>query len=182
MCRAKLTLIFLFVIFSSKLFAQNIDDTTQVYHSPKKATIMSACLPGLGQIYNRKYWKVPVVYAGLGGAAYGFFWNHDKYTTYLDAYKIRTDGDASTVDPYDGYYTESNLLDLSNYYRRNMELSVVVFAFVYMINIIDATVDAHLYDFDISDDLSMRIQPSVWSLQNNSVPAVGAGLTINLCF
>lgn len=182
MGRAKLTLIFLFIVFSSKIFAQNIDDTTKIYHSPKKATIMSACLPGLGQIYNHKYWKVPVVYAGLGGAAYGFFWNHDKYSTYRDAYVLRTDGDSATIDNFDGFYSESNLLDLSNYYRRNMELSVVIFTFVYILNIIDATVDAHLYDFDISDDLSMRVQPAVWHLQGKAGPQMGAGFTINLSF
>ncbi len=182
MRKATLSLILLLIIFTPKIFAQNIDDTTNVYHSPKKATIMSACLPGLGQIYNRKYWKVPIVYAGLGGAAYGYFWNHNKYTTYRDAYVVRTDGDSSTVDEFDGFYSESNLLDLSNYYRRNMELSVVIFTFVYIINIIDAAVDAHLYDFDISDDLSMRVQPSMWRLNTNSGPSMGAGFTINLRF
>lgn len=182
MQRLKLTLIFLLLIFSFKIFAQNIDDTTKVYHSPKKATIMSACLPGLGQIYNHKYWKVPIVYIGLGGATYGFFWNHDKYSTFHDAYAMRVDGDSSTVDNFEGLYSESNLLDLSNYYRRNMELSVIIFTFVYIINIIDATVDAHLYDFDISDDLSMRIQPSMWCLQGVYGPSMGAGFTINLRF
>lgn len=182
MRKATLTLFIFIIIFIPKIFAQNIDDTTQVYHSPKKATIMSACFPGLGQIYNRKYWKLPIVYGGLGGAAYGFFWNRNMYKTYRDAYIFRTDGDSTTIDEFDGYYSESNLLDLSSYYRRNMELSVVIFTFVYIINIIDAAVDAHLYDFDISDDLSMRVQPSIWRLNSNTSSGMGAGFIINLRF
>lgn len=182
MQNAKLFLLILSFVFVSKVFAQNIDDTTEVYHSPRKAVIMSACLPGLGQVYNKKYWKVPIIYAGLGGAVYGIIWNHEYYSDYRDAYVLRTDGDSTTIDNFDGFYTESNLLDLSSYYRRNMELSVVIFTFVYIINIIDAVVDAHLYDFDISDDLSMSLRPSVWNFNSAAGPKMGAGFSINLRF
>ncbi len=160
--------------------AQNIEDTTTVLHSPRKATIMSACLPGLGQIYNRKYWKVPVIYAGLGGAGYAIGFNNSYYQDYRSAYIARTDGDSTTIDPFIGHYTESNLLDLRNYYRHNLELSVIIISFVYILNIVDAAVDAHLYDFDISNDLSMSFQPALWNAGSAFCPSIGGGLTIRI--
>ena len=171
--------IFVFAIVSS-VAAQNIDDTTTVYHSPKKATIMSACLPGLGQAYNKKYWKMPVIYAGLGAATYSTIWNFGKYKTYRDAYKARVDDDPATTDPFDRY-TASNLLDIRNYYRRNVELSVIIVVAVYAQNIVDAAVDAHLYDFNISNDLSMSVQPTIIN-DRTSFNSSAAGLSIKFNF
>lgn len=156
--------------------AQNIDDTSAVNHSPKKAAIMSACLPGLGQAYNNKYWKIPIIYAGLGGAGYAIGFNNSRYQSYRKAYIARTDTLDSTTDPYTNY-SAANLLDLRNYYRHNLELSVIIISFVYVLNIVDASVDAHLYDFDISNDLSLSIQPSAWNAGSLGAPALGAGLT-----
>lgn len=160
--------------------AQNIDDTTTVFHSPKKAALMSACLPGLGQVYNQKYWKVPLIYAGLGGAGYAIAFNNNKYQDYRSAYIARTDGDSTTTDGFVGYYTESNLLDLRNYYRHNLELSVIIISFVYILNIVDASVDAHLFDFNISDDLSMSLQPAMWNAGSAFAPSLGGGLTFRI--
>lgn len=162
--------------------AQNIDDTTRILHSPKKAAIMSACLPGLGQVYNHKYWKVPVIYAGLGGAGYAIGFNNTRYQNYRKAYIARTDNDSTTTDAYEGYYSASNLLDLRNYYRHNLELSVIIITFVYVLNIVDASVDAHLFDFEISDDLSMRIQPSFGLPQAGSSGAFNGGFTLSIHF
>lgn len=158
---SRLLIFFTTLLFLNQVKAQNITDTTTVAHSPRKATIMSLCLPGLGQVYNRKYWKVPVIYAGLGGAAYAFTWNRSYYVKYRSALQYRTDNNPMTTDIYVGKYSDANLLDIKNMYRKNMELSVIVFSAVYLLNIVDAAVDAHLFDFQISDDLSLNWSPSI---------------------
>lgn len=170
----RLIMFFVALFILNQVKAQDITDTTKIEHSPRKATIMSLCLPGLGQVYNRKYWKVPVIYAGLGGAAYAYSWNRHYYTSYRTAIKARLDNDPLTTDQYIGKYSTSNLLDIKNMYRKNMELSVIVFSAVYLLNIVDAAVDAHLFDFQISDDLSLNWSPSV-SPYNSS-----AGITLQL--
>jgi hypothetical protein len=124
-------------------------------HSPKKAALYSALLPGLGQGYNRKYWKIPIVYAGLGGSAYMFISNRKHYIDYRDAIEMRLDNDPTTIDPYIDLYTIDQLTYYKDYYRRNLEISVIAFVGVYLINILDAVVDAHLYGFSIDTDLSM---------------------------
>ncbi|MPM52641.1 hypothetical protein SDC9_99401 [bioreactor metagenome] len=169
--------IILFFAFFNIVVAQNIDDTSVVVHSPKKATIMSACLPGLGQAYNRKYWKIPVIYSGLGGTGYSILWNNNKYQTFRKAYIARTDTLDSTTDNFPRY-SAANLLDLRNYYRHNLELSVIIFSAIYVLNIVDASVDAHLYDFDISDDLSLSVQPSLWNAGSFISPSIGGGFTL----
>ncbi len=126
---------------------------------------MSAILPGLGQAYNKKYWKMPIVYAALGGSIYGISFNNSKYQLYKNAYLLRIDGDPNTVDDFDPsaggaeVYTEGQLRTLQDYYRNNRDLSVIVTAVVYAVNILDAYVDAHLFYFDVSDDLSARWMP-----------------------
>ncbi len=116
---------------------------------------MSALLPGLGQAYNKKYWKIPILYAGAGVLIYSINFANKKYSTYRTAYKLRVNGDTSATNfPQ---YSEDNLLLLRDYYRRNRDLSVIISAFVYILNIVDASVDAHLFFFDVSDKLSFTI-------------------------
>jgi hypothetical protein len=131
-------------------------------HSPKKAAIMSACLPGLGQAYNHKWWKIPVIYAGFGGLGFGFAWNQNYYHKYHMALKYRYDGDPSTIDPYPDD-SDDDLVTLKNYYRKYRDLCVIGAAALYTINIIDATVDAHLWNFkqNIGPDLSLNVNPVV---------------------
>lgn len=124
-------------------------------HSPKKAALYSSLLPGLGQGYNHKYWKIPIIYAGLGSSAYMFVSNHNKYIDYRDAIEMRLDDDPTTIDPYIDLYSLDQLTYYKDYYRRNLEISVIVFVGVYLINILDAVVDAHLYGFSIDTDLSI---------------------------
>ncbi len=133
-------------------------------HSPKKATIMSAVLPGLGQIYNRKYWKLPIIYGGLAGLVYSAGFADKRYKNYKEAYILRTDENPATIDKYDYQldngemkYSENGLLELKEYYRRNRDLSYIILFGIYALNIIDANVDAHFFNFDISDDLSLNI-------------------------
>ena len=131
-------------------------------HSPTKATIMSACLPGLGQIYNGKWWKVPIVYAGLGGLGYLAFSNYSNYSLYLAAYRYST-GETEDVSEkaieLAGHYSSSQLQTYKESYRRSFELYTIITVAWYGLNIIDACVDGHLYTYDISDDLSLDIDP-----------------------
>lgn len=159
-------------------------DTSQIKknfsrHSPRKATIYSAILPGLGQAYNRKYWKMPLIYAGFGTLGYFIHFNHGKYTLYRDEYIYRRDNN-STVQSADlAIFSEDDLLLLKNYYRRNLEYSIVFTALLYVLNMIDANVDAHLLQFDISDDLSLRVQPC---LLQTSHKALIQGMQLYLSF
>ena len=132
---------------------------------PAKAAIMSACLPGLGQIYNRKWWKVPIVYAGLGGIGYFSYRNFSEYRSYLHAYEYKT-GDLPegvTLTDYEtqlaNKYAEGQLQTYKESYRRNFELFTILTVVWYGLNIIDAVVDGHLYTYDLSDDLSINVDP-----------------------
>ncbi|MFL5763125.1 MAG: DUF5683 domain-containing protein [Bacteroidia bacterium] len=149
------------------------------YHSPKKAALFSAVLPGAGQVYNKKWWKVPIIYAGGAGLAYSFQFNQSKYIKYRTAYKYRIDNDASTVDNYVGVYSDDNLNTLQKYYHRYRDLTVIGFAALYTLNIIDASVDAHLFTFDVSDDLSVNIHPTLINTTAYTNYTTGIGLTIH---
>ena len=130
-------------------------------HSAKKAALLSVAFPGAGQIYNKKYWKLPIIYAGAAGLIYSLQFNHSRYVKYRNAYKYRIDNDATTVDGYVGIYSDDNLNTLQKYYHRYRDLTVIGFAALYALNIIDASVDAHLFTFNVSDDLSLNIQPTL---------------------
>ncbi|AWO00395.1 hypothetical protein DLD77_01065 [Chitinophaga alhagiae] len=145
-------------------------------HSPRKAAFYSAVLPGLGQIYNREYWKVPLVYAALGVSTGVFIWNMDKYKEFRDAYRMRraNQNNPAYEDKYPNY-TNSDLTYLRDAYRQYVDYSVLVFVAAYALNIVDATVFAHLRQFDISDDLSIRISPT---LLNNRTPGIGLRLSL----
>ena len=131
-------------------------------HSAKVATIMSACLPGLGQIYNGRWWEVPIVYAGLGGLGYLCYNNYSNYSLYLDAYRFST-GDATDVSPkaqeLAGRYSSSQLQTYKESYRRDFEFYSILTLAWYGLNILDACVYGHLYSYDISDDLSLSVDP-----------------------
>ncbi|MBK9729966.1 MAG: hypothetical protein IPO83_01550 [Chitinophagaceae bacterium] len=141
-------------------------------HSPKAAGIASAIIPGLGQAYNKKYWKIPIIYAGLATAGYFIYYNYTIYSNFQKTYQLRGDGDTatnlssfdvwyitSTQTIYTDVYESTQLSELSNIYRHNTDLSIIIAAGIYALNIIDAVVDAHLFHFDVSDDLSMNVQP-----------------------
>lgn len=133
-------------------------------HSPHKATMYSAVVPGLGQVYNKKYWKLPIIYGLTGVFIYSFDFNNEQYNKYKNAY---AEFEAGKINSFEGYTSKDIILRLKDYHRRNRDLNVIVLAGVYMLNIIDATVDAHLFDYDISEDLSLNIQPSLMRSVNN---------------
>lgn len=128
-------------------------------HNPKLAVILSAALPGAGQIYNKKYWKTPIVWAGIGACAYFIRSNHILYRDYKDALLQRVDTSAVEPDKYLDIYSTDQLITLQDQYRQNRDLFIIVTSLVYVLNIVDALVDAHLFSFDVSDDLSLNWQP-----------------------
>lgn len=139
-----------------------VGDSLFLLHSPKKATTLSAILPGAGQIYNKKYWKVPVIYGAIGASLYFAFDQRNQFKDYKNAYLSRVDNDPNTIDnQYTGVYSEQNLLSLIEFHRRNRDLLFVLAGLGYILNVVDAAVDAHLYYFDVSDDLSATLSPSV---------------------
>lgn len=129
-------------------------------HSPLKATMLSVTLPGLGQAYNGRYWKIPIIYAGFGAVAYFVRFNNNEYQAFRSAYVARVDGNPNTVDDYP-FYSTDQLQRATNFYRRNLEVTYILGAALYLLNVLDATVDAHLLDFDVGEDLSMNLQPFI---------------------
>jgi len=164
----------------------------------KKATIYAAIFPGLGQIYNRKYWKLPLVYGSFIGCAYAITWNGNQYNGYRKAYLdflYYLDGkpndnswdayrygsylrqDPSTWTPDMSNTFSTNLKSARDYYRRYRDLSYIITVGVYAIWIIDAYVDAQLFDFDISPDLSMHVEPVLFDRTAVNTRSVGMQLS-----
>jgi hypothetical protein len=143
--------------------------------APAKAAFYSAILPGLGQAYNKKYWKIPLVYGGIGAGIYYFSLNSTKYQKYRDAYKRRL---AGYNDDEFQYLDDSRLIVGQRFYQRNRDMSMMVIVGFYVLNIIDANIDAHLMQFNVSDNLSFR--PDFF--QNEIDNKHNLGLTLNYQF
>lgn len=206
--------LFLFLILSGSYsaFSQMKEKNTEISavdssllesHSPARASLYSAIFPGLGQIYNRKYWKLPLVYAGFGALGYSVTFNMTNYSKYKSAYIDFTDklpetqsyldvisgnlnpADFDPVlypDTYDSKqetWFKEQLQHNMDYYRRNRDLSYIGLVGLYLLNIVDATVDAHLFDYDISNDLSMKIEPRLMYTGRNMNTL---GLQISIAF
>jgi len=157
--KKQLALIFLFFIGFSILAQKS--DTLKLdslsYHSPKKASLLSMALPGLGQAYNKKYWKIPLVYAIIGIPLYIALEEAKLYNEFKEAYVAEELGNPHK---YTEVYTSTQLNSLLEGHRQNRDLFIVLTAAAYAMNILDAAVDAHLYSFDVSDDLSASLKPS----------------------
>ena len=178
--------LFLFVVGNTTVFAQteteavlvakdtlksnNIDPLT-----PAKAAFYSAILPGLGQAYNKKYWKIPLVYGAIGTSLYFYIDNNKKYHQYRGAYKRRLEGYSD--DNYT-YLDNTRLIAGQKFYQRNRDLSALVTLAFYALNIIDANVDAALLQFNVDENLSVRpiIYPNDVTFKTN------VGLTLNYNF
>ena len=131
-----------------------------ILKSPKKATIMSAVIPGLGQIYTKNIWKVPFIYAAGAALIYGIQFNYNGYTDFRDAYNAEVDDDPNTINPYAGSnWDESALALFRDAYRKNLDLSVIGLSLLYIANLVDANVGAHLYYFRINKDLELSMRP-----------------------
>lgn len=161
-----------------------VDSITKKKHSPRKAAIRSAIIPGWGQVYNKKIWKVPIVYAAIGIPIGTFIYNKNWYTKTRDAARMIASNDTANykgrVDPQLWVFFSTDnaigsLLNYRNEFRRNMDYSILITLLFWGLNVVDATVDAHLKDFDVSDDLSLRIKPA---LINYNTPGVSFVFTI----
>ncbi|HLA54549.1 MAG TPA: DUF5683 domain-containing protein [Flavobacterium sp.] len=182
----KLIYIVFFVFLSGTVFSQGKDDGVLVATdtikgaeinplAPAKAAFYSAILPGLGQAYNKKYWKIPLVYGAMGTSLYFYSLNNTKYHQVRDAYKRRLSG--YNDDNYQ-YLDNTRLIAAQKFYQRNRDLSMLVTAAFYVLNIVDANVDAHLKQFNVNDRLSLA--PDVYQNEINYKPNVG--LTLNYTF
>lgn len=129
------------------------------YHSPRKAALFSAVIPGLGQIYNKRIWKVPIIYGGFVGMGFLIDWNNDRYRLWREAY----------ID-YEHYREILEVTwDMSkeqvkmgkDFYKRQKELSIILTAGFYLLQVIDATVDAYLFDWSVGEDLSLKLDPVI---------------------
>ena len=164
-----------------------VNYSTNDVSNVKKATTLSTICPGAGQIYNKSYWRVPIVIGGLASTIYTIDWNNRGYKRFKTAYTLcvdyRNNPDKypnGSPDEFRGAYSETFLKNLKDSYRRNRDLCILLTAGVYILQIIDAHVDAHLQDYDISDDLSMNFEPYVDYSPVVSQPVFG--LNLNLKF
>lgn len=165
---------------------------------PLRATMLAIALPGLGQIYNKKYWKVPIVYAGFGAIIYAVDFNGSKYNTLLKAYQDLTD-DFDETDSYlylswnepvspeefdpvknpSGYsWYKDRIIRQVDYYRKYRDLSYIGLAVWYLATILDANVDASLFHYDISDDLDVEVGPVVVPLAGQISPGVNVTMRV----
>lgn len=162
---------------------------------PKRALWLALVLPGAGQIYNHKYWKLPIVYGGFVGCIYAMRWNNMMYKDYSQAYLDIMDDDPNTQS-YNQFLHLGRTIDDSNLteyqelfrkrkdrYRRWRDMSFFAMIGVYVLSVVDAYVDASLSEFDISDDLSMKIEPSIMNTKQSTNPvksgAIGLQCSLN---
>ncbi|TRX39174.1 DUF5683 domain-containing protein [Flavobacterium restrictum] len=158
------------LVAKDTLKSNDIDPLT-----PAKAAFYSAVLPGLGQAYNKKYWKIPLVYGAIGTSLYFYIDNNKKYHQYRDAYKRRLEG---YTDDNFSYLDKSRLIAGQKFYQRNRDLSLLISIGFYVLNIVDANVDAALIQFNVNDNLS--IKPDLY--QNDVTLRTNLGLTLNYNF
>jgi hypothetical protein len=142
--------------------------------APAKAAFYSAVFPGMGQIYNKKYWKVPLVYGALGTTIYFYINNNKKYHLYRDAYKQRLEG---LPDDF-SYLDNSRLIAAQKFYQNNRDLSALLTGLFYILNILDANVDAHLMQFNVNDKLTVK--PDLFRDQFTAKENLGICLTLKL--
>lgn len=154
--------------------------------TPARAAFYSAVLPGLGQIYNRSYWKVPIVYGAIGTGMYFYINNNNQYNRYRDAYKSRLAGfqndefydiNNSGIIPGSPDVSDEALRNAQEFYQRNRDLSLLITVGLYVLNIIDANVDAHLKQYNVSDDLTFR--PYLEQDQNSLNTNFGVSLSMS---
>lgn len=143
---------------------------------PSKAAFYSAIIPGLGQAYNKKYWKIPLVWGGIGTGIYFYVSNDKQYDRYRDAYKRRLAGFKD--DEFYNVVSDDGLIRAQDQFRRNKEVSLLVTLGLYALNIIDANVDAHLLQFNVDENLSLNPHYQYNQMENTS----DLGLTVNFKF
>ena len=169
---------------ADSLHAQQKQAKERFIPDPKRAMWLAMVIPGGGQIYNRKYWKLPLIYGGFIGCVYAMTWNNTMYRDYSQAYIDIMDTDENTKSyenflppTYDVNANMDRLKDLfkrrKNYYRRYRDLSMFCMIGVYALSILDAYIDAEMSSFDISDDLTLKVKPAIMNERNSVLQAQG---------
>ena len=171
--------------------SKSISQELKFNPNPMRAMWLSALCPGLGQIYNRHYWKLPIVIGAFVGLTYGTSWNNRMLNDYSKAYRDSTDNDPNTRSYMDFYpptvkesdldktWLTTTLRNRKDYYRRYRDICIIGIAAVYLLNVIDAYVDASMMHFDVSPDLSMRWGPTVIDSQVSRLPSIGLGCSFD---
>ncbi len=144
-------------------------------HSARRATLLSAVIPGAGQIYNGKYWKLPILFGAAGTLGYFINFNNNEYQVFRQAYIYRALGDQTDRSLFNLYPDINQLASGRDFFRRNRDLLIILSGFLYLLNITDAAVDAHFRDFNVKDDIQLSIAPTLQ-------PQGGTGLALTLRF
>ena len=172
---------------------QRLQKLTSFTPDPNKATWAGIVFPGGGQIYNHKYWKLPIVYGGFLGCAYALNWNNQMYSDYSQAYLDIMDDDPGTASYEDflppRYNVEANkdylkrvFKNRKDNYRRQRDMSIFCFIGVYLISVVDAYVDAELSNFDITEDLTVQVRPSIVDTRGTTLRNQASGLQCSFSF
>ena len=176
-------LLVVFICFGGTLSAQQItaEEVQKLEQEdplrPARAAFYSAVLPGLGQVYNKRYWKVPLVYGAIGASVYTYDFNQKNYLRYRTAYKRRIAG--YTDDEFQGIITSTErLIDGQDFYKRNRDRSMLFIIGFYLLNILDANIDAHLKQYNVSSQLSFK--PYLDTAPFDAAPV--AGMHVALTF
>ena len=164
-----------------------INYSTNEVSRVNKATTLAMICPGAGQVYNQSYWRVPIVIGGFATTIYCIDWNNRGYQRFQKAYRLLSDYEKNpelypngSQDEFGGRYSSSFLKNLRNSYRRNRDLCIILTAGLYILQVVDAHVDAHLRDYDISKDLSVSLSPVIGYSYNRMSPYSGGGTTLGM--
>ena len=168
-------------------------DSIEKKHSPKTAAILSTVLPGAGQIYNGSWWKVPIVYAGFAGIGYGLYFYQDYYKSFKTAYNdyrnpyleqgLNPPADTVLTVRGESGYSPVNVQQGRDFYRKYRDLCIIGLGLWYLANILDAYTEAHLFEFDVSDDLSIQWQPTFYYRQTSmATAALPSGIKFTVDF
>ena len=152
-------------------------------HSPTKAMWMSVALPGLGQVYNKQAWKIPIIYAGAAGVTYFAITNYQSREKFKNELINRQNGNTDALMERYANYPDANIYSIYQSYNHNFQLSIIIGGLFYALNIIDAYVYGHLFDFEINEDISLHLRPNVDMFDfGNGFSSPSTGLTVQIRF
>ena len=179
--KARRIIAFLLILVSiaQSLSAQQPTEPVKA-HSPKRATIYSAILPGMGQVYNKQAWKIPIIYAIGATTVYISIDNYKKSIKFKDEYFNRLNGNTSELLSDYATYSDESILSLHQAYNKNFQLGMIITGAVYLLNIVDAMVYGHLFDFEINEDLGASIRPFATPSFGCFSPSIGMSLSIRM--
>lgn len=160
----------LFLILFSSSLGYSQDVKIKIFN-PQKASRLSAIVPGLGQVYNKQYWKLPVIYGGYAVIGHYIKFNNDMYHEFKNALTYEIDDDATTINPFPNF-SRNSLERNMDFWRRNRDMLIIFTGVYYLLNIVDAHIFAHLNEFDINNDLTVRIKPSLEKINTSNLVGV----------